>query len=191
MTEIITRAQQFESPSEALAHYGVKGMQWGVRKDDRLEGVSRKTNKEAADDAREFARAKMFFGEGAGTRRKLIKAKVEQKAKKDPAYRKAFEHHLEKQDMGKHAEKARGERRRKDVTSTTTKTVKGAHRQLTGGFGNVSIAGAALAAGVVVAKQNNIDQILRDAAATRYQDVRRRRNNRQAVDDLLRGMGMR
>lgn len=189
MAEMITPAQQFATPAEALMHYGVKGMRWGHRKTD-LPGVSRKVNKEASEDAREFARAKMFYGEGAGTRRKLIKAKVQAKSKQNPDYKKAFEHHLEQQDLGKHADKAKSERRRKDVAAGTTKTVKGAHRQLTGGFGNVSLAAAVLAGGVVVAKQNNIDQIMRDAATTRYQDARRSRNNRRAVDDLLRDMGM-
>ena len=84
-------------------------MKWGVRRDNP-SGVSRKTNREARKDAQEFARAKMFYGEGAGTRRKLIKAKVEGKSKKDPNYKKAFDQHLSNQDMSKHAEKARGER---------------------------------------------------------------------------------
>lgn len=39
-----------------LAHHGVKGMKWGVRR-------------HARKDAKEMARAKMFHGEGAGTRR--------------------------------------------------------------------------------------------------------------------------
>ena len=34
MAERIVSAQQFGSPAKALAHYGVKGMQWGVRKQD-------------------------------------------------------------------------------------------------------------------------------------------------------------
>lgn len=34
MTEYITRAQEFETPAEALAHYGVKGMKWGVTNAD-------------------------------------------------------------------------------------------------------------------------------------------------------------
>ena len=35
MVDVLTRNQTFASPQEALAHYGVKGMKWGVRKDDR------------------------------------------------------------------------------------------------------------------------------------------------------------
>lgn len=108
-----------------LAHYGVKGMRWGVSRSSSIPGVSKKTSKEARKDADEFAKAKMFYGEGAGTRRKLIKAKVDSKAGKDPNYKKAFDHHLSNQDMGKRAEKARGERKRKDVAKGTAKTARG------------------------------------------------------------------
>lgn len=107
-----------------LMHFGVKGMKWGVRKDS-IPGVSSRTSREARKDATEFAKAKMFFGEGAGTRRKLIKAKVESKSAKDPSYKKAFDHHLGNQDLGKRASQARGERKRKDVAKTTAKTARG------------------------------------------------------------------
>lgn len=107
-----------------LEHFGVKGMKWGVRKDS-IPGVSARTSREAKKDATEFAKAKMFFGEGAGTRRKLIKAQVESKSAKDPSYKKAFDHHLGNQDLGKRASQARGERKRKDVAKTTAKTARG------------------------------------------------------------------
>lgn len=107
-----------------LAHYGVKGMRWGVSKAS-IPGVSAKTSREARKDATEFSKAKMFYGEGAGTRRKLIKAKVESKSAKDPSYKKAFDHHLGNQDMGKRASQARGERARKDTIKTTAKTARG------------------------------------------------------------------
>src|SRR3569833_2872175 len=97
-----------------LEHYGVKGMKWGVRHDGP-PGVSGKTNRLAKKDAKEFARAKQFYGEGAGNRRKLIRATVEGRSKKDPSYKKAFDHHLSKQDTSKHASAARNERKRKDV----------------------------------------------------------------------------
>ena len=94
-----------------LVHYGVKGMKWGVRR-------------KARKDANEFAKAKMFYGQGAGTRRKLIKAKVEQRSS-DPDYKKAFEEHLANQNMEKRASQAKVTRARKDVTNTTTKTARG------------------------------------------------------------------
>lgn len=177
-----------------LAHYGVKGMKWGVRRggSDRPEGVSAKTNRDAKKDAREFARAKMFYGEGAGTRRKLIKATVEQKSKKDPSYKKAFDHHVENQDMGRHASKARSERKRKDVTTATTKTAKGVHRQLTGGFGNVSLASAAIAGGLVVARQTGADKVVMDAAKQSFSTARKAmadQQNQRAVSDWMKKQG--
>lgn len=108
---------------EHIEHYGVKGMRWGVRK-DRPAGVSRKTNRAAKKDAKEFTRAKMYYGEGAGTRRKLIKAKVNQRSK-DPSYKKAFDHHVANTNMEKRGQQARSERHKNDVKNTTKKTARG------------------------------------------------------------------
>lgn len=131
-----------------LEHFGVKGMKWGVRK-DHTPGVSSKTNREAKKDAQEHARAKMFFGEGAGNRRKLIKATVEAKAKRDPSYKKAFDHHLGKQDMSTHASKARMERKRTDRKVKTKQQAGFFARKFTGEMGTqaafaaVAVGGAA------------------------------------------------
>lgn len=79
-----------------LAHFGIKGMHWGVRRYQPYgEGgyVPRKTKKRARKDAKEYARAQMFYGEGAGNRRKLIKATVKQRSK-DPVYKAEFEKYL-------------------------------------------------------------------------------------------------
>ena len=182
-----------EDLDDFLAHYGVKGMKWGVRKaDSRPEGVSARVNRDAKKDAREFARAKMFYGEGAGTRRKLIKATVDQKSKSDPAYKKAFDHHVANQDMGRHVSKARSERKRKDVTATTTKTAKGVHRQLTGGFGNVSLASAAIAGGYVLARQTGADKVVMDAAKQSFTSAKKavkKKQNQKAVSDWLKQQG--
>jgi len=145
-----------EFSEEFLAHYGVKGMKWGVRKSDH-PGASRRTNKEARKDADEFARAKMFYGDGAGTRRKLIKATVDAKSKKDPTYKDAFDHHLARQDMGKHAEKARGERRRKDTKSTIGKNARAANRAINGPFAG-PVAATVLLGAYGAAKSSGLDK---------------------------------
>ena len=105
-----------------LAHYGVKGMKWGVRR-------------AAKKDAKEFARAKMFYGEGAGNRRKIIEAKVEGRSAKDPTYKKLFEEHLAKQDPSRHATKAVSERHRKDFTKRNKQRVGFVARSVTGEMG--------------------------------------------------------
>ena len=108
-----------------LAHFGVKGMKWGVHRSEAASlGVSRKTNREAKRDAKEYTQAKMFYGNGAGNRRKLIKATVNSKSK-DQAYKKAFDHHVENTDMAKRAQQARGQRHRKTTAEKTAKTGRG------------------------------------------------------------------
>lgn len=146
---------------DTLAHFGVKGMKWGVRKHE-LPGVPRSTNHAARKDAVEFARAKMFYGEGAGTRRKLIKAKVEAASKRDPKYKQAFDHHLAQQDLGQHAAKARGERKRKDVKSGVGKQARSLNRAINGPFAGTAMVGLAVA-GATAAKKYGLDVKLKQA----------------------------
>ena len=70
----------YSSQYQELYHFGVKGMKWGVRKQRYL----------AKKDAKETARAKMYYGDGAGVRRRQIKAIVKQRSK-DPTYKKAYD----------------------------------------------------------------------------------------------------
>ena len=133
-----------------LYHYGVKGMKWGIRRTPRQLGhdVQRKfhsfsVNRQAKKDTKEYARAKMFYGEGAGNRRKLIKARVEERSK-DAEYKSRFDEHLSRQDMSKHADKAQTERRVRDVANTTAKTIRGVYHQAMGDFAKVSASAAAV-----------------------------------------------
>lgn len=99
-------------------------------------------DKQAKKDAHEFARAKMFYGEGAGNRRKLINAKVKERSK-DPAYRESFEKYMSQQNMSKHADAAKSERHRKDVTKTTAKTARGVYHSYMGNAAKISAGAAA------------------------------------------------
>lgn len=134
-----------------LEHYGVKGMHWGQRK-SRETGVARSTDREASKDANEFARAKMFYGKGAGTRRKLINKSVEAKKARDPQYAKAFDHHLAKQDLSAHASGARKERTRTDRKEKTKQRAGFLARRVTGEMGTqAAFTAAALAGGAFLA----------------------------------------
>lgn len=113
-----------------LMHYGVKGMKWGVRR-------------RARRDAKEFTQAKMYYGEGAGNRRKLIKATVKARSK-DPLYKSEFDKAVANTDMSKRASQARRQRGRKNARNSAGKTVRGVGNIATG---NVGRAGGALALG--------------------------------------------
>ena len=109
-----------------LMHHGVKGMKWGVRR-----------------DAKEFTQAKMYYGEGAGNRRKLIKATVKARSK-DPFYKSEFDKAVADTDMSKRASQARRQRGRKNARNSAGKTVRGVGNIASG---NLSRAGGALALG--------------------------------------------
>lgn len=150
--------------SDVLIHYGVLGMKWGVRKDK----TPRSTKRQAKKDAKEYARAKMFYGEGAGTRRKHINATVNQRSK-DKKYKAEFDKQLSKQDMGKHASKARAERKRKDVRKSAGKTARGL---VNASVGNVARASASAIALYGVAKATGADKVVANYAKTAVKNIK-------------------
>lgn len=154
-----------ESPEDyELFHYGVQGMKWGVRKATPT-GASRRTNREARKDAKEYTKAKMFYGEGAGTRRKLVNATVNTKRSKDPTYGEAFDYHVKNTDMAKRAENARGERRRKDAVNSVKKTTRGVKNTLMGNAQYATVGAIAIAAAGQYAYRNGGDQYVKKYAA--------------------------
>lgn len=150
-----------------LMHHGIKGQKWGVRRyqnpdgsltpagKKRLNRTDRKYDKLAKKDAKEFARAKMFYGEGAGNRRKLIKNTVEQRRKDNAHYSEAFDKYLSEQDMADHAEKAKKERAIRSTKNSVTKTGRGL---INASMGNIGRASASAAAIYTVAHVTGIDQ---------------------------------
>ena len=152
-----------------LAHYGILGMKWGVRRTDAQlgranGGVSRKTRRNATKDAKEFTAAKMYYGDGAGTRRKLIKAKVEQRSKTDPEYKKLFDEAVANTDMSKRASQAQSKRKRTDVANSTKKTARGIGHILRGNAQYASLFAAGVMTVGTLAYRNGGDAYVKDFA---------------------------
>ena len=163
-----------EEVDDFLAHYGVKGMKWGKRSASSGSQIPRSTRRAASSDAKEYAQAKMYFGEGAGIRRRQINAKVTQRSK-DPAYKEEFDRQLANQDMAKAGAKARGQRKRTDVVAGTKKTAKGIHHILNGNSQYANAAAAVLVGGAMYAHKKGIDKMLLDKGKTMINDPRFRR----------------
>ena len=83
----------------SLAHYGVMGMKWGVRKDRSSERMAKR-------DAKKVAKANVAYGAGAGTERKILARQVKQRSKTSEAYKKAYEKAYAEQPHEKLAAKA-------------------------------------------------------------------------------------
>jgi hypothetical protein len=132
--------------------------------------------KEARRDAQEYARAQMFYGDGAGTRRKLIQATVDSRAHRDPAYARAFHQALAVQDMAQHAKKAQIERHRKDRNATISRNVKGA---LSGNSKSLNASVLVIGLAVYVAHQTGYDKVVIAKAKQAYNDFKARRNRRR------------
>ena len=165
-----------------LVHHGIKGQKWGVRRfqnqdgtltsagrsrynigsaapvgsktPDELKSVSKSTLKMAKKDAKEFAEAKMYYGEGSGNRRKLIKNTVEQRSK-DPDYKKAYDYYYAQQDMAKAADKAKAKRTRIDSYKEAKRVVRLAATITT-----------SAATAYYIAHQMGIDKVIADMAKT-------------------------
>lgn len=139
---------------------------------------------EALKDAKEYARSQMFYGEGAGVRRRLINTSVDFKAARIPGYQEAFEKAMAKQDMGNHALSARKERSRIDRKKKVERNVRGVMN------GNrKSLTTSVLVAGTVAyyAHQTGYDKVALDYTKKQYQKgkawVRKYRTSLKIVKD--------
>lgn len=138
--------------------------------------------REARRDAREFARAQMYYGEGAGTRRKIIGAKVDSKTMRSEAYGRAFHQELTRQDMAVHAAKAQRERHFKDRTHSANKNLRGL---ATGNYQNVNTSILALAAVAYLAHQTGLDRRVYEQGQKFIQRVKTRRWAKKSTKDTV------
>lgn len=125
-----------------------------------------KLNKMASKDAHRFARAEMFFGEGAGTRRKLLDAEINEKCIRIPGYSEALTKYYNRQNMADHAIAAAKHRKRLDRGKALNRT----RRQM---FGNTTYLTYAVV-GAYYIHQSGVDKMLYDEAKVRYASTKAR-----------------
>jgi hypothetical protein len=132
----------------------------------------------AKRDAREYARALMFYGDGAGTRRKLIQATVDARSHKSPTYARVFRAELANQDMAAHASKARFERGRKDAAEAIGRNVKAL---VSGRYEKANTTLLIVIVGGYLAHHTGLDK----AAYDKSQELYAKYKNRRAVKRIL------
>lgn len=151
-----------------LSHYGVKGMKWGVRR-------------KARKDAKEYARANMYYGEGAGNRRKLIRATVKERSK-DSRYKAEFD-----KALAKHASAAKRERKTADVKKGAGKMARGLVNAATGNLGRASASALIVYAGL---HATGADRIIMNKASqtvsSLMNEIGGRARSEQILDEMFR-----
>lgn len=173
--------------NDYIKHYGILGQKWGIRRFqnpdgtltvagkmryggvyDRNDGTkdTKRLKKDAEADAKEYARAKAYYGEGAGNRRKQIKNKISERMK-DPDYKAEFESQLKNQDMSKHQKAANRERHVQDAKDKTKRVANGV-KNLILGVGTTSLTAIAL---YTVAKNLHIGDTIARFAKTKLRTV--------------------
>lgn len=86
--------------------------------------MSKNVSKMAKQDAYDWARAEMFFGEGAGIRRKHLSAQISDKVQSIPGYEQQFEKFYAMQNMAEHAIAAAKERQKIDRLAKAGKNIR-------------------------------------------------------------------
>lgn len=127
--------------------------------------------KQASTDASEYAAAYMSIGEGAGNRRKLIEGTVEYKMEFVPGYRDAFNEAHSTQNMAKHAEKARKDNRRREVSATTERNAKAL---LTGNHKNADLKVLLIIGAAAAAHKTGLDRKAWDFGKKKVENFKRR-----------------
>ena len=178
--------EEINSMENELYHYGVKGMKWGVRR------AERNTRKQARKDAQETARSKMYYGEGAGVRRRNINSVVKQRSK-DPTYKKAFDEEYSKQDMGKARRDAERQRKTTDrVEPVKTGIGRGVKKAVRAGTKAVTFAAttaAGVAASYYISHPNEAKAMVNKIASKASSGINKARNVARGAQ-FLRKMGL-
>lgn len=128
-------------------------------------------NKQAEKDAREWTQAKLAYGDGAGTRRKLINETVAYKMQNIAGYENAFANAAEHQDVASMAKHAKRDNRRKTANQAIVRNTRAV---ATGKYENVNTALLIVGGAAVVLHKTGYDQKVISATKRAYGDLRRR-----------------
>ena len=142
----------------------------------------------AAQDAARWAYAEMFFGKGAGTRRKLLSAEIAHKVENISGYHELFQKAYAKQDMASLAIKAAKERKRIDRTFKVSKNL----RALIRGDRRGMSAGVVVIAGVAYfLHEEGLDKEILDAAKKQKRKLKARYAAHKIARDPRKGDDLR
>lgn len=127
--------------------------------------MSKKFEKMVAKDAAEYMAAEMAYGDGSGTRRKLVKPPIHQKMETLPGYEEAFVNAYNNLNMDKFAKASIKERKNLDRAAKAGQNI----RAIKNGNLNNLTAGAFIIAGVVtIAHQTGYDKVVEAKAKELY-----------------------
>lgn len=124
-----------------------------------------KITKMAAKDAERWGAAAMFYGKGAGTRRKLIGTEIGQKVATIPGYMEAFDKAFDKLDQNKFAKNAVKERKRIDRADFLRRNTRGL---LTGNRSSLTTGVLVVSVAWYIAHETGYDLVIKAEIKERY-----------------------
>lgn len=135
---------------------------------DRPDGSKdlKRLQKDAKKDAEDMARAKAYYGEGAGNRRKQIRNRISERMK-DPDYKAEYDKQLANQDMSKHQKAANRERRTQDAKDRAARIGRGLKNLLLG-VGTTSMTAIAI---YNAAKMTGADKKIAEFGKKAFKDI--------------------
>lgn len=133
----------------------------------------RKIMKLAQKDAEKFLSAEMAYGQGAGTRRKLVKAEIDQKMidLADTDYADIFDMVYHNLDLNQFAKAAIRERKSLDRAMKTSKNFRAIR---SGNLNNLSTGAFLVAGAVIVARQTGYDKKIEAEVKKLYANAKRK-----------------
>lgn len=126
---------------------------------------------QAEKDAREWTQAKLAYGEGAGTRRKLINETVAYKMQHIAGYEDAFANAAEHQDVASLAKHAKRDARRKNVNQALVRNTKA---MASGKYENLNTALLIVGGAAVVMHKTGLDKVAIRKTKDGYREMCRR-----------------